>query len=76
MSENQFHAATTLKILEEDKSDISTNICFTGDAIALLNNYAITGMTIHLNDWDWYKELRSGAVCYIITDIKKAGISM
>ncbi|GAB3416265.1 hypothetical protein [Niabella aquatica] len=61
-----------LKILGADKEIISANIRFTGDAIALLNNYARNGNTMHLDDWDWYKELRSGALCYIVTDIKKA----
>ena len=73
MSKNPFHM---LKILGADKEILSTNICFTGDAIALLNNYATTGNSIHLDDWDWHEELRSGAVCYIVTNIKKAGLSI
>jgi hypothetical protein len=63
-----------LKIMGADKKIISDNIWFTGDAIALLNNYTTNGNTIHLNDWNWYKELRSGTVCYIVTDIKKTSI--
>ncbi|WP_245645631.1 hypothetical protein [Niabella ginsenosidivorans] len=63
-----------LKILGADKEIISNNICFTGDAIALLNNYATTGKSLHLDDWDWYKELRSGAVCYIVTNIKEMSL--
>lgn len=65
-----------LKILGTDKKIISANIWFTGDAIALLNNYAATGNTIDLDDWDWHKELRSGATCYIVTDIKKINKSV
>ena len=65
-----------LKILGKDKEIISANIRFTGDAIALLNNYATTGNNIDLDDWDWYKELRGGATCYIVTDIKKISKSV
>lgn len=63
-----------LKILGADKEIILGNIWFTGDAIALLNNYTTNDSTIHLDDWNWHKELRSGTVCYIVTDIKKAVI--
>ncbi|MCF3107542.1 hypothetical protein LL912_02005 [Niabella sp. CC-SYL272] len=76
MSKNQFHAGNKLNILGGDKENISTNVCFTGNAIALLNNYAATGTTIHLDDWDGYNELRSGSLYYIVTDIKNAAISV
>ncbi len=74
MPKNQFNTATALKILGANKEIISTNICFTGDAIALLNSYAAAGKSIDLEEWDWYQELRGGALCYIVTDIKKTGL--
>ncbi|MBZ4189349.1 hypothetical protein LQ567_16295 [Niabella pedocola] len=75
MSKNQFHAASRLTILSGDKEIISAKICFTSNAIALLSNYAATGAAIHLDDWEGYKELRSGSFYYIVTGIKKAAIS-
>ncbi len=75
MSKYQFQVANKLIILSGDTEIISANICFTGNAIALLNNYAATGTTIHLDDWEGYKELRSGSSYYIVTGIKKAAIS-
>lgn len=62
-----------LKIRGADKEVVMTNIRFTGNAIALLNEYVRTDNTIHLEDWQWHEELRSGTVCCIITDIKKSG---
>ena len=75
MSKNQFQAANKPTILSGDKEIISANICFTGNAIALLNNYATTGAAIQLDDWEGYKELRSGSFFYIVTGIKKTTIS-
>lgn len=65
-----------LKVMSSDNQVISANIWFTANAITLLNNYATTDNTIYLNDWDWYKELRGGAICYIVTDIKKVSKSV
>ncbi|WP_346239569.1 hypothetical protein ABDK00_009425 [Niabella insulamsoli] len=60
-----------IKILGVDKEVLCNNVWFTGDAIALLNNYAVTGSTIDLKEWDWYRELRSGMACYFVTGFKK-----
>lgn len=76
MSKNQFHSGNKLSILGGDKEIIQANVCFTGNAIALLNDYAATGTTIHLGDWDGYNELRGGSLYYIVTDIKKVAISV
>ncbi len=65
-----------LKVMSSDNQVISANIWFTANAIALLNNYATIDNTIYLNDWDWYKELRGDAICYIVTDIKKISKSV
>lgn len=63
--------ADRLTILSGNKEIMSANICFTGNAIALLNNYTATGAVIDLDDWEGYKELRGGSFYYIVTGIKK-----
>jgi len=65
-----------LKILSADKEDISANIHFTADAIILLNNYITNGKDILLEEWEWYQELRSGVMCYIITNLKQQDSSL
>jgi len=40
-----------LKIKGAGKDIIMTNIRFTGNAIALINEYVRTDNTIHLEDW-------------------------
>ncbi|MGJ7032328.1 hypothetical protein [Niabella hirudinis] len=72
MHKKQLDGVFKLQVLGENEKIIPNNICFTGDAIALLNNYAATGTTIHLGDWDGYKESRNGSLYYIVTDIKNA----
>ncbi|MEE6187210.1 hypothetical protein [Niabella digestorum] len=65
-----------LKILSADKEVISANIHFTADAIILLNNYITNGKDILLEEWEWYQELRSGVMCYIITNLKQQDSSL
>ncbi|MCD2422107.1 hypothetical protein LQ567_04990 [Niabella pedocola] len=76
MSKDQFNTVSKLNIRGGGKEIVSTNVCFTGNAIALLNAYAATGTAIHLDDWDGYNELRGGSLYYIVTDIKKAVLSV
>ncbi|WP_018629096.1 hypothetical protein [Niabella aurantiaca] len=71
MPKDLYNAGDILKILLKDVEVMSTSVCFTGNAIALLNAYAKSGAAIHLDDWDWYKEIRGGSSYYIVTDVKK-----
>lgn len=52
MPKDQYNTGDILKILLKDVEVISTSVCFTGNAIALLKAYAKTGAAIHLDDWD------------------------
>ncbi|MBZ4192537.1 hypothetical protein [Niabella beijingensis] len=63
---------TALTVLLENVEMTASNICFTGDAIAMLENYTVKGAVLNLDDWHWHAEQRGGLTFYIITSLKQA----
>jgi len=72
MSNTSLPHQPTLTVLLKNVEMVAPNICFTGDAIALLGKYTGKGAVVNLDDWHWYKEQRGDITFYIITSLKQA----
>lgn len=67
----QTNNITSLTFTLNETEIPSTNICFTGDAIATLHSHKFIDNNMNLEDWEWYKEKRGGNKIYVIKNRKK-----
>ncbi|MFT4093163.1 MAG: hypothetical protein QM640_05950 [Niabella sp.] len=72
MAPISFVGKKAVTIVLKDVQVSSSRICFTGDALASLNNYKVTGTVVNMDEWEWHEEVRGGTNLYIITNLTKS----